>query len=237
MLLGLNCAFAQAEICTLRHDEIDREAKPAIIKRIRRKTRVYGEFVLWPETTAAIEWFLSQRRAVRSAQPRYVMVSAQGRPFDRQRIANAWNGLLRRVAKCHGDFRALSFKHLRKTAGQLVRQAADGEIMGVFLCHGRAAITDDLADRCSNRPFDKVWAALNHVRGRLQPMFETAADAFSRPQGRSPNLERRRIEAIREWTARGVAPAAIAGEFDVPERVVRRWAGSSAARGSPDAPE
>ena len=226
MLLGLNCGFAQAEICSLRRDEIDRDPDPVTIRRIRRKTRVYGEFALWPETVAATDWFLAQRRGLQPEKPEYLMVSARGKELNRQGIANAWNGLLGRVGKCHADFRRLSFKHLRKTAGHLVREAADGEIMGVFLCHGKAVVTDDLADRYSNRPFGKVAATLGRVRSLLQPMFDAATDAFSRPHDGSPNIPHAKIEAIRELSARGETPAAIARDVGVSERIVRRWAGS-----------
>ncbi len=46
ILLGLNACMAQAELMTLRWDEI----KGDRIKRIRHKSNVYGEFALWPET-------------------------------------------------------------------------------------------------------------------------------------------------------------------------------------------
>jgi hypothetical protein len=57
----------------------------------------------------------------------------------------------------------LPFKHLRKTAAQLVRNVSDGEIAGTFLSHGTPVASDELADRYSNRPFDRVSKALSLV--------------------------------------------------------------------------
>ncbi|MGA2497437.1 MAG: tyrosine-type recombinase/integrase [Tepidisphaeraceae bacterium] len=171
LLLGLNCGFAQAEIFSLRIDEIKLRPSPAIT-RIRRKNRVPGVFALWPETATAIDWFLRQRPTVSGPDSEIMMITKNGHPFDRQRIAIAWMRLIDRVQAAQPGFRRLSFKHLRKTAGQLVRDRSNGEIAGVFLCHGQAVATDDLADVYTNRPFDKVGATLAIVHRDLLPMFE-----------------------------------------------------------------
>jgi hypothetical protein len=57
LLLGLNCGFTQAEICTLRNDEIVQIPGGPVVKRVRHKSQVYGEFSLWPETVAGVGWF------------------------------------------------------------------------------------------------------------------------------------------------------------------------------------
>ena len=103
----------------------DRETQ---IKRLRRKNMVYGQFVLWPETVKALDWFQRQRQGVKTSHKDYVILTQTGSLFDRQRIANAWNDLLSRAQASRQTFRRLSFKHLRKTAGQLIRNRADGEI-------------------------------------------------------------------------------------------------------------
>ncbi|MFP4145093.1 MAG: hypothetical protein ACLFV3_08100 [Phycisphaeraceae bacterium] len=174
VVLGLNAAMAQAEIRTLRRDEV--EPDPPTIKRIRRKSGVYGEFALWPETVAALDWW----HRVRPARGELVMMTARGKAYTRQRIANQWAALGERIESQEKKALTwwLSFKHLRKTAAQLVREASDGEIAGVFLCHGKPVASDCLADVYSNRPFDRVAAALKEVRGRLEPMFAAAPNAF-----------------------------------------------------------
>ena len=53
-MLALNCGFSKAEIATLRLDEVVESGKYTFIKRSRRKTGAYGEWILWPETLAAL---------------------------------------------------------------------------------------------------------------------------------------------------------------------------------------
>ena len=74
----------------------------------------------------------------------------------------------------HPDFPRLSFGKLRKTAGDLIRRFADGEIHAVFMCHGQPVATDNLTDVYSNRPFGKVFKAIREVQEYLQPVFAAA---------------------------------------------------------------
>lgn len=76
ILLGLNCGFAVSEFGTLRINQIFRhqlhgfdslinyQSSPgqSWIKRVRLKSKVYGEWLLWPETVAAIEWAIERRK-------------------------------------------------------------------------------------------------------------------------------------------------------------------------------
>lgn len=71
LLLGLNCAFGVKEIATLQMDEVllfqahlsehqeimdfKTTAKDSFIKRIRRKSSVYGEFILFRQTVEAMQ--------------------------------------------------------------------------------------------------------------------------------------------------------------------------------------
>jgi hypothetical protein len=201
ILLGLNCGFAQSEFCSLRHDEIRRQEQPPVIKRIRRKNMVPGVFVLWPETLRAIDWLGAHFPQPANGNEPYVMITSRGGVFDRMQLANSWNRLLEQVCQTIPKFRRLSFKHLRKTAGQLVRNRSDGEVCGVFLCHGKAVRTDDLADAYSNRPFAKVTAASQQVRQDLEPMFDAAPDAFTAGSTRrkpGPAAGGPRVPTIRE---------------------------------------
>jgi hypothetical protein len=171
MLLGLNAGFAQAECTTLRWDEI--EGDPPRIKRIRLKSGVYGEIALWPETQSALAWW----ERVRGRQNERVVVTERGEPYDRQRIANAWRTLGDRLDPAGQWW--LSFKYLRKTAYQFVLNASNGEVAGIFNFRGHAVESDPLADKYGTRPFERVDAALNIVRGELQPMFDAAPTAFT----------------------------------------------------------
>jgi len=62
------------------------------------------------------------------------------------RIPSAWAGLTKRIWKDQPAFPKLSFNKLRKKAKDMVRQTADGEISGVFICYGQPVKTDDLPD-------------------------------------------------------------------------------------------
>lgn len=232
ILWGLNCGFAQSEFCTLRHDEVVRgdavataEGAAATVKRIRRKTQIYGEFALWPETVEALEWFVrwNECAAVSREDQGFVMITQEGRRYDRQRLANIWNRLLDRVQADDSAFRRLPFKHLRKTAGQMIKRRSDGEIAGVFLCHGTPVATDELSDAYTNRPFNKVAEALALVREDLRPMLDAAPDAFTQKPASSPNVTRATIERIRELHASDVCGAEIARRTGVTAQTVRRW--------------
>lgn len=151
-----------------------------------------------------------ERLSVEPVGNQFVLLSQRGQPMAEQRIANQWNKLLDRVTADHPKFRRLPFKFLRKTSGQLIRNVADGETMGVFLCHGQPVRTDDLADVYSNRDFRKVASALERVRQQLDPMFSAVADAFTQPRKKGgPNISRGRIHEIRKLQAEGHKAAEI----------------------------
>lgn len=199
LLLGLNCAFNVKEIATLtigevflfqghdkRHQEIlgyQTTNADSFIKRVRRKSGVYGEFILFPATVQAMQWALERRREhprFEAEQP--LLLNSRGEPYDKitkgghrnQQIPNRWGDLTGRIQAKHSDFPKLSFGKLRKTAGDLIRRFADGEVAGVFLAHGQAVKSDDLSDIYTNRPFGKVFAAIRKVEDYLRPVFDAA---------------------------------------------------------------
>lgn len=203
ILLGLNCGFNPAEISTLtigevflhtaherRHQEILGFASTdgdSFVKRYRRKTGVYGEFILFPQTVAAIEWALARRQQYPGFGPgARLLVNSHGQPLDKptaggnpnRQIANRFAALIRRIRKTEEgkEFVRRPFKMLRKTAGDLVRRHSDGEVAAVFQCRGQAVRIDDLADAYTTRPFGKVFQAIRDVEEHLQPMFEAAGE-------------------------------------------------------------
>ncbi len=194
ILLALNCGFKQAELGTLRVGETFlNEAHPfakklgiaadphdSFIKRVRIKSGVYGEFWLWPETVEAIGWAMERRTATKTNTP-FVLVSSKGRGYAEKTeggnkpsmVRNYWENLLDTVQAQpeHEKFRRLPFSTLRKAAGDMLRELSDGEVAGVYLCHGKPVKTDSLADIYTNRPFGKVFKALRKLREHLQPVF------------------------------------------------------------------
>ena len=199
LLLGLNCGFGVAEIASLlvgevvlfrgheeRHQEIlgyPTTNADSFIKRIRRKNSVYGEHILFPQTVAAMQWALERRRRHADFHAEAVLLlNDKGEAYNRptkgdhrnQQIPNRFANLLRRVRQDHPSFPRLSFGKLRKTAGDLIRRFASGEIHAVFMCHGQPVATDNLTDVYSNRPFGKVFKAIREVQDYLQAVFAAA---------------------------------------------------------------
>ena len=199
LLLGINCGFGRAEIGSLLvgevflrqpHEQQFRDvlnyrfsSEDSFVKRIRRKTGVYGEHVLFLQTVEAVEWALRRRRRMPGFGPNArLLLNDRGQAYDQpsksgnpnQQIPNRFSDLVRRVRANGEDIRSLSFGKLRKTAGNLVRQFAGGEVAGVFLCHGQPVATDNLLDLYTGRPFGRVFQAIREVEKHLKPMFEAA---------------------------------------------------------------
>ena len=251
MLLALNCGAGRAEVASLGIKEIQlRQKHPheqeigcsstdedSWIFRVRQKTGVYGEFKLWPETVKAIEWWLQQRALVQvSDTVNTLLVTRKGQRYDAPtkgnhpnfQIPNGWYSLIKRIRKDkkedHGNFRKLSFNKLRKTAGNLVRKEADGETAGVFLCHGTPVKTDDLLDLYTNRPFAKVFDAIDRLDVKLRPIWESVAEPFpeKRPKG-SPNISRGTIRQIQNMRRRGYKLKFIAKKLNIDYTTAQRW--------------
>jgi integrase len=201
MLISLNCGFGKSEVASLEMSDIllrqrhPREREVGYtgtsadnwVLRIRHKSRVYGEWKLWPETVKAIDWWLQRRTAIKvSSEVTTLLVTAKGNRFDTPtkgnnpnfQIPNGWFHLTERVRKEYPEFRRLSFNKLRKTAGNFIREKAGGEVAGVFLCHGTPVRTDIQLDMYTNRPFAKVFTAIDDVGEEMGQIWGTIGDPF-----------------------------------------------------------
>lgn len=209
MLLGLNCGFGGAESGTLTLNQIflhqvhpkakeigfESTFQDSFVRRVRLKSKVYGEHLLWSQTVTCVQWAKERRQKLGGVKPdSLLIVSDRGEPLFHEteggnyarRIQNLWyNGVVRRIRADHPDFRKLSFGKLRKTAGNLIKRFSDGETAGVFLCHGTPVRTDALSDVYTNRDFAKVFAAIREVELYLKPVFEAAPkDLLRQPKRR-----------------------------------------------------
>src|SRR5262249_46757855 len=144
------------------------------IKRHRTKTGAYAEWVLWPETVAALE-YLEQFRPEGST---YVVVDRDGKPLTERMgsdnkndtIARHWNRVLDRVEADHPGFMRLSFKFLRKTGSSHLRHLATAELASMYLAHCEGSDSrDSLLAVYASRPWKKLHKALLKLRRRLQP--------------------------------------------------------------------
>jgi hypothetical protein len=227
LMLGLNCGFGAAEQgrIFLSHLYL-RQAHPnadllaplqgyesaagdSHILMTRPKTGVYGEWLLWQQTVEAIQWGRDRREKVGGASADApLLVTDRGTPFLKQTTGGnrgqnfnrRWADLTTRIRNDYPQFPKLSFGKLRKTAGNMVRQIADGEVAGVFLCHGRPVKTDDLIDLYTDRPFAKVFDALKQLEEKLKPVFDNAPDDLtSQPKQQYTGLKKsKRIFQLRE---------------------------------------
>ena len=209
LLLGLNCGFKGAEQGTILLDHIflDRphpnakylkemqryECQPAdrFILYKRNKTKVYGEFLLWPQTIEILQWAIKRRNQIcekLGLSVRTLLVTERGTLFYRltsgkknqsQIFGNKWDALIKRIRndKDHKGFPDYCFTSLRDTAADMIRPIAGGEVASVFLMHGKPVKQDDLLDIYSNRPFGRVFDALRTMQEMLKPMFDAV------PQG------------------------------------------------------
>ncbi len=221
LCLALNCGFNISEIATLRLDEIN----DGFIKRLRPKSKVYGEWKLWEITKQAIAWAIKRRGKANSPQ---LLVTEKGHSYLEPtrsnnrgaKIPNSWNALLTRI-QVDKPFKRLSFGKLRKTAGNLIRKFSDGEIAGIFLCHGHAVKTDELADVYTNRPFQKVFEAQDRIWEYLKEIFTGDFPEQIKVVGAKISLGK--IRQIRSLARQGFKTSKIAEVCGVAEQTVRRW--------------
>lgn len=212
ILLALNCAFSISEIGTLDWDMIVGD----YIKRVRPKTKVYGEFLLWDITKIA----LGERRKglVFTTKNGTSLLEPTARNNKCAKIPNAWYRLLNRVCKFNPDFRRLGFHCLRKTSGDLMRRFSDGETMAVHLCHGKPVKTDVLAGVYSNPVFSRVFEAQRRVYDYLADIF-TPLEQVELPRKISPAV----IRQIRTLKKTGIKTRKIAEVLGLTIQTVRRY--------------
>ena len=248
LLMGLNCGFDAKMIATLQPEDINlnqehpsaREIRyqstenDSWIFRLRNKTSVYGEWKLWPITVSAIEWWQKQRTQIVLAEDvSAFLVNQKGRAYDtptagndrNMQIPNLWRGLTDQICKDedHTEFRKLSFGKLRKTAGNLIRVESGGEAAGVFLCHGTPVKSDDLLDFYTNRPFAKVFEAIDLVGQRLSPIWSSIENPFPEQRKRGgSNISQSKIRRIKSMRRQGFNLDHIAETLGVAKQTASR---------------
>ena len=213
ILLALNCAFSISEIGTLDWSMVEGD----YIKRIRPKTKVYGEFLLWDVTKEA----LGERKKglVFRTKNGVGLLEPTEKNNRGAKIPNAWYRLLDRVERFYPGFKRLGFHHLRKTSGDLMRKFSDGETMAVHLCHGKPVKTDVLAGVYSNPVFERVFQAQRRVYEYLADIF-TPLEQVDLPR----TISLATIRQIRAMKAGGIKTKKIAEVLGVSEDTVRRYA-------------
>lgn len=230
LLLGLNCGMKGAEQGTLLLDHLfldQPHPNARYLKEVakyecrdderfilysRNKSKVYGEFLLWPQTVEVIRLAIERQKRIVNRDGlsyRNLLITKSGTLFYRltgggknrsQIFGNKWKALITRIQKSEAEFPYFPFSSLRDTAGDLVRHAADGEVAATFLMHGQPVKQDDLLDLYTKRPFGKVFGALRQLQTDLKPMFDAAPeDVVEQPmQQYTPMNKREQIVKLKK---------------------------------------
>ena len=249
LLCGLNLGFKRMECATLRVGEIhlrtlhecakyinfEFSKEDSFVRRLRTKTEVYGEWILWPFTVKAMEWVLSRRRhqthitkgdgkgrEILFSPTSLVLLNDSGHSFTKptengnpnHQITAAWTRLLQRIRKDKGmeDFPWLPHESLRDTASDWIREEFGGEIADVFLAHGSPLGANSLVECYTNKPFGRLFKALRWLEAKLKPMFDaTPPNPFPEERKkRIGGLSVRQRAVIRELSQKKVSVQEIA---------------------------
>jgi hypothetical protein len=199
---------------------------------VRHKSGVYGEWKLWSVTARAAKWW-RQRSLIRVASGvTTFLVNAKGQRSDSPtkgnhtnfQLTNMWFRLTKQIQKDDPEFRTLSLNKLRKTTGNVVRAGAGGEVAGVFLCHGQPVRADDLLDVYTNRPFARVFEAIDRVGATLKPVWAEIDEPFpDLPPRGGRQISLGTIRRIQQMSREGHSPREIAELVGVSISTVERW--------------
>jgi integrase len=260
LLCGLNLGFKRMECATLRFGEIvlnqfhdhakyidfPLAASDSFVRRLRTKTEVYGEWILWPLTVEAMKWILARRkkqthivkgdgagRPIPLGKESLVLLNDNGHALTKptkggnpnHQITNMWTRLLKRVRKDHPTFPRLPHEALRDTAANWIRHKFGGEIADTYLAHGSPLGANSLIECYTNRPWGNVFEAIRWLEAtKLAPMFKaTPANPFPDERvlgGGGLTLKTKKL--IRELSASGAPVAEVADQVGCSKMSVYR---------------
>jgi hypothetical protein len=239
-ILALNCGFGQRELGRLQQEEVFLNQPhghvPGLfgswIKRFLRTPPIYGEWQLWPETEAALAWYMRHRPETEESA---LLVNANGKALVLKTkgnnrngsIANAWLRLLDRVCHDQPGFRRLSFNKLRKTGARLVREMAGGEVADIYACQRPPKRSNSRSELRNNRgqPFTKLFSALALVRENLSQAFAAVHDPFPEEakKGNGGCISPRMVERVAELRQQGLQYAQIAEALGIGKSTVTKY--------------
>jgi len=266
LLCGLNLGFKRMECATLRVGEIMlRQRHPyaeyiafefsdndSFVSRVRTKTEVYGEWLLWPLTVQAMDWALARRkrqtrilkgdgkgREILFGPTSVALLNDSGHSFTKptksgnpnHQLTNMWYRLLDRIQKAEPNFPRLPHETLRDTSANWIREEFGGEIAEVFLAHGSPLGSKSLIECYSNKPFGKVFTALQWLQEKLKPVFDSTPDdpfPAERKLG-GGGLDVRQIKQIQRLSQQGVSVPEIAAKVGCSNMSVYRHRGNGPA--------
>lgn len=195
LYVGLNCGMGAAELGRLQAGDFllfqehefqqvlrfESTQDDSFARYLRPKTKVFGEWLLWPETVAMVQWGLERSQRIGS---NLLFVSENAQPWYNERsnknpqakFTNVWNDLIARVQKNEPSFRRLPFGTLRDTLPNILRTDHSSEMASICLCHGSSFKGDRLLDCYTNKPFGRFHQIMRTARQFVDDMFATAPD-------------------------------------------------------------
>jgi hypothetical protein len=240
LYVGLNCGMGAAELGRLRASDIllfhkhefaetmnfSSTDEDSFIRYLRPKTKVFGEWLLWPETVQMVQWGLERSRNIGAD---LLFVSEKGKPWYNEehnknpqaKFTNVFNRLLARVKKSDSNFRRLAFGTLRDTLPNILRSRYSSEMASICLAHGSTFRGDKLIDCYTNKPFGRFHEFMRVARENVAEVFEAAPNdpAASQPKQYLPLKTR---EKVRSMLAAGDRVSKIAKDCDVSSMTVYR---------------
>ncbi len=221
LLFALNFGASISETATLAWKHVEGD----YVKRLRPKTKVYGEFVIWDLTRQAMGEPQAEGRVLLNGNGNPLHSKVKGK--QSRQIKNAWDRLLKRVKKHHDKFKTMGFHGMRRTAIQFIRDESDGETAGVFACHGKPVPQDKMLGLYSNPVFPRVFEAQKKVWTMLSK-FITDLGTDALPRKFTPE----QIREVRRLKRQGVKTKVIATLFGMSVNQVNRYARKKAPRRS-----
>lgn len=218
----------------------------SFIRRMRPKTGVYGEFKLWQHTALGMKWLIERRRRqtkIRSGdhagepiplKPSSILLTTEtGYPMYRlyksgntsQEISKCWSRVVNRTRATHPQVHKFSYSVLRRTAANFIRKEFGGEVASVFLQHGSPFARDRLLEEYTNRPYGKLFEALDCLGKRLQPMFTAITSPFPKTTKRTnTDLPAEKVREMEAMLAENKRKEDIAQALGVHRSTVYRYA-------------
>lgn len=209
IVVSLNCGLTQLESHQINAETVKLDAEPPCVETEREKTGVPARWLLWAESVEA----LKESPVLTTWEGQgLAYYNDEGRRIDN--IHKPWAKLCK-IAKV----RPLTFKFIRKTGADMIRSIADGETAKTYLAHGDVVAGDKIANRYTNRNFDRLFAALRTMREQLEPMFADAGDAPKFYYKPLPEDEKAKKAAFRaRWQKRQQTEGGVARNGCIPVR-------------------
>lgn len=189
---GVNCAFGAAEIGRLTKEEVlihqthefaerlhfETTSSDSFIRFNRPKSKMFGEWLLWPETVDVLQWGIARSEGLKS---QFIVCTEDGKQLYKEKkvngqvpFANRWDKLIDRVQKHHTDFPHLPFGTLRDTLPDVLRHRFHDELASICLAHRTAYKPDKLLEAYGNKPYGRLHSAIRELHDHFEPMFHGA---------------------------------------------------------------